>query len=214
MTPNQLKLLCFIARYREQHLNSPTIREMAKEIRVFDAKSALGVLRALERDGYVIKPSSLGSKRRARSAQLSQKAHEFLGLRPEHEPIPTTFWWRRQLLSAFEIRDSSLTEVHNHQPGATGRELEASGTTSSELADAFNQSSALLDGIVNGTAQTSPMRTTVSRLLRSSRFGVVVLGSLAIFMVVAKATGTGPIAFVWYIVILFASLLGARLVKD
>jgi len=75
MTENQKKLLQFVSSYRLKYANSPTLREIAAGIGVFDNKSVLGIITALLNYGYLKKEN-----KKSRSILLTDKALNFLGV--------------------------------------------------------------------------------------------------------------------------------------
>ena len=212
MTGNQLKLLRFIARYREQHLNSPTIREMVEGIGVFDNKSLLGILRALERDGFVLRKHGGCS----RDVQLTLRAHEILGLRPVNLADPGALGSLQRFTSIFNTSDVSLSPLKTPGPGTSGHELKVNGTTTDLPPEVLYAATLLLNSGMNTTspALQQQLSKQILALVPGSGSAWIIVTSLAILATVVKLVGTGWIAMLWYALALAATLIAARIIKD
>jgi len=212
MTGNQLKLLRFIARYREQHLNSPTIREMVEGIGVFDNKSLLGILGALERDGYVLRKHG----GRSRDVQLTLKAHEILGLRPVSLADPGILGGLQRFTSVFNTSDVSLSQLKTPGTGTSGHELKVNGTTTDLSPDILYAATLLLNSSMNGTSPVLQQQLSkqLLTLIHRSQPGWIIVASLAILATVIKLVGIGPIAMLWYALAFTATLVAVRIIKD
>jgi SOS-response transcriptional repressor LexA len=94
VTKNQTKLLEFIAAYRRENGTSPTLREMAEGTGVYDNKSVLWMITALEKRGLLERSRA----RSSRSVRLTEQGWNALGASGKPRDL------REELLGGTQLR--------------------------------------------------------------------------------------------------------------